>query len=690
MRRGGGEIGQSLAQRGRRADPRPDGQGFDAGAGMDVQRAPRLASCRDHGPGVLGQPLVGRQVQHMQHRRRGRIARRGRRPVDATGDAIASDHRNQRRARALVEVQPLDPPGGAVQGQAVAGLDPPHGRGRQVDDPRPPRRLVGGQHPARHGLGLGGDQHDGRVDVTRPLPHLTPHDQRARLIVARGVDEAQAQGLGRRLQRAGFHLQRRRLRPGQVVLGQRPDHPARARHHPHPRAALDRIQGEGFGQGHERIPQAHRPIDDIAAHRAARLARINGHPSPMAQGLDQLRQRRAAGPAGQPVAQQPVAAVVPDVRTGGKVGIGPRVPAPGAGPVDHAPAIERRHRIGVRLLQPGQHRFEVAPLAEVIALARRIRRQETLGAFGIDEEVGRIGALVDGRTAELGQADGLGHRDPGRGRRRAHAAGPVMVRMAPPGLQVLGPEHPGLAMGAVGDRCADLGVAVGRAGVEPVEVRSPRQTGAQIGQVVRPQMSRREIQMLVALAPVGDRRIPVDADEIDVRIGPQRIEMENRMARTIGRLVPEILAPVGGVADLGRRPEQTPDLGGQTLQLGDGRVAAVSAAHGGEAAQFRADDETLHAPGLDRQIGLVKHHAAQAPVAIEEGVHLGGRRRRALGAGLAGDPAAPRIGGLTRGRVHQDERIERDLQPAPLQLGDGLQHHRIGWRAAIGRKAVLA
>ena len=65
------------------------------------------------------------------------------------------------------------------------------------------------------------------------------------------------------------------------------------------------------------------------------------------------------------------------------------------------------------------------------------------------------------------------------------------------------------------------------------------------------------------------------------------------------------------------------------------------------------------------------------------------RQRRLHAAGLAGDAAAPGIGRLAGRGVHQDERIERDLQAPPLQLGDRLQHPRVGWRAAIGRRPVL-
>jgi len=61
--------------------------------------------------------------------------------------------------------------------------------------------------------------------------------------------------------------------------------------------------------------------------------------------------------------------------------------------------------------------------------------------------------------------------------------------------------------------------------------------------------------MLKPVAPVGERHIVVDPHEIDLRIGPERIEVKEHVARAVARLVSEILRPVGGVADLRARPE---------------------------------------------------------------------------------------------------------------------------------------
>jgi hypothetical protein len=61
--------------------------------------------------------------------------------------------------------------------------------------------------------------------------------------------------------------------------------------------------------------------------------------------------------------------------------------------------------------------------------------------------------------------------------------------------------------------------------------------------------------MLEPVAPVRQRHVVVDPDEIDLGIGPERIEVEEHVARAVARLVPEILRPVGRIADLRPGPE---------------------------------------------------------------------------------------------------------------------------------------
>jgi hypothetical protein len=54
--------------------------------------------------------------------------------------------------------------------------------------------------------------------------------------------------------------------------------------------------------------------------------------------------------------------------------------------------------------------------------------------------------------------------------------------------------------------------------------------------------------MLKAIAPIGEWHVVVDANEIDVAVCPERIEMEEHVARAVAGLVPEIFRPIGGIA----------------------------------------------------------------------------------------------------------------------------------------------
>ena len=58
------------------------------------------------------------------------------------------------------------------------------------------------------------------------------------------------------------------------------------------------------------------------------------------------------------------------------------------------------------------------------------------------------------------------------------------------------------------------------------------------------------VGMLEPVPPVRQRHVVVDADEIDLRIGPERIEVEEHVAAAITSLVPEIFQPVRRVSDL--------------------------------------------------------------------------------------------------------------------------------------------
>ena len=236
--------------------------------------------------------------------------------------------------------------------------------------------------------------------------------------------------------------------------------------------------------------------------------------------------------------------------------------------------------------------------------------------------------------------------------------------------------------------------------------------------------------MLKAIAPVGEWHVVVDTDEIDLRIRPERVEVEEHVAAAVVRLVPEILRPVGGIADLRPDPEDRADIGEQ-IPIGlHGRIGAGSGSDRRQSRHLGADQERIDPARRRAEMGVVQHHAPQAPVAgcagpadtlardaeargrrraEQRGDLRGGRGGLVDGPGIAsgrrtGDPSSPRECGLARvggvvgigvrqavaGRhVHQDERIEGHPQPARLHLLDGLHHREVGRRAAIDRPILV-
>ncbi len=79
----------------------------------------------------------------------------------------------------------------------------------------------------------------------------------------------------------------------------------------------------------------------------------------------------------------------------------------------------------------------------------------------------------------------------------------------------------------------------------------------------------RRSSVVGAVAPVGERPVDVDADGVDVGGGPERVEVEVDVAGAVGRLVAEVLRPVGGVGDLGGRAEHGLHVGGEIGERGD-------------------------------------------------------------------------------------------------------------------------
>ncbi|EGF95348.1 proteophosphoglycan ppg4 [Brevundimonas diminuta ATCC 11568] len=354
--------------------------------------------------------------------------------------------------------------------------------------------------------------------------------------------------------------------------------------------------------------------------------------------------------------------------------IGPRVPAPDIRTLQHRPAIDARDRVVHRLRIVPQHSLDQPPLHPVVAGARRVRRQSVLAALRILEQVRRIAPAIHRRTAELGQPDRLHPRNPGRRRRLPCAAHALMMPVRPPALQILITPDPVFAVGAVRDRRAPLRRPIRRAGVEPVIPLAARDLRRQIGRVRRP-FEIFGVPPAVAAAPVAHRRIPIDADVIDIRVRPQRIEVKPNLSVP---LPAEILRPVGGVAQLDPRPDHRPALRRQRPKLRHRRKAPVRIPRPGQPPHLRADQQAVR-PLIRRHPGIVQRQPPQPPTARrpEQGRDLS----RRPGPVRPRDPPSPRIAGA----VHEDEGIQRHLQPARLQRPDRLPHALVRRRPAIGR-----
>ena len=252
-----------------------------------------------------------------------------------------------------------------------------------------------------------------------------------------------------------------------------------------------------------------------------------------------------------------------------------------------------------------------------------------------------------------------------------------MVRVRPPALQVLATPDPVLAVGAVLNRRAPLHRPIRVRGVVPVIPLAARHLRRQIGRVRRP-LELIRVQPALAAAPVAHRRVPVDSDVIDVGVRPQRIEVKPYLSLL---LPAEILRPVSGIAQLHPRPDHRPAFSRQRPQLRHCRKAPARIARPRQPAHLRTDQQPVR-PLLGRDPGIVQRQPAQAPAVgrPEQGRHLG-RRPRSI---RPRNPPPPRI----TGTVHEDEGIQRHLQPARLQRPDRLPHAVVRRRAAIGRTAL--
>ena len=120
---------------------------------------------------------------------------------------------------------------------------------------------------------------------------------------------------------------------------------------------------------------------------------------------------------------------------------------------------------------------------------------------------------------------------------------------------------------------AVLGVSVDRRRVVPVIALTSGNVPEEIGRIIW-SLSERGIEMTFVVAPVGERRIPVDADEIDIRVSPERIEMKVNIAGSVLGMMTEILGPVGGIGDVGAGADDRPDVACKALQFAHSRISA--------------------------------------------------------------------------------------------------------------------
>ncbi|SUZ34100.1 hypothetical protein ROE7235_03882 [Roseibaca ekhonensis] len=388
-----------------------------------------------------------------------------------------------------------------------------------------------------------------------------PRLDEGRVVVLVGPRDLPLQRLRQLGLLAARQLQHVALARGHKIVGREGHDRGAAAHEEadHP-LGLDGVESEVARQRCDRGARAFQRGDGVALHRAPETGDVDailGQPGAQAEVPDECCQRHRAKPPGQPVAEPPVRPVRPDVGQRWKKRIGPRVPGPGGafGNVHHSAAVDRRHRVVRDLAPPEICRFEIGALDGVVAPAPREVRREALRRLRIEEDVGLVGAPVDGGTAELGEPDRLRLRRPCRRRPALHPTGAVVVRVRPPGARILVAEHPWLGGGTVRDGGPYLRRAIRRAGIEPVEALAARDVSLQVGAVVDRGPALGRVRMLEPVAPVRQRHVVVDPDEIDLRIGPERIEVEEHVAAAVAWLVSEVFRPVGSIAEAHTRPE---------------------------------------------------------------------------------------------------------------------------------------
>ena len=225
-------------------------------------------------------------------------------------------------------------------------------------------------------------------------------------------------------------------------------------------------------------------------------------------------------------------------------------------------------------------------LREVGAPAARKIGQRALRRFRIGKDVRLVRPLVGRGAADLGEEERLALRHPRRRLLDLLAVDAVVVRLRPPAPQILVAKDPRLAESAVGDRRALAQAPRLEGRIIPVETLAAGDRCAQSGRIIRPGKPIGIAGRIVRVAPVRQRHVIVDADRVDIRMRPQRIEVEIDVADAVERMVAEIFAPVGAVGDLRRRPEHRAHLAGQRAERLDEGEIVVLVAQRGQPAQL--------------------------------------------------------------------------------------------------------
>src|SRR5690554_5925919 len=236
------------------------------------------------------------------------------------------------------------------------------------------------------------------------------------------------------------------------------------------------------------------------------------------------------------------------------------------------------------------------------------------------------------------------------------------MRVFPPAANILVAPHPRLVIRTVSNRRANLRRrGLGRV-VEPVIPLATLYIGLQIVQIIdRPPMG---IRVVLPLAPVRQRHVIVDSDEIDIFIGPQRIEMKIPVARAILRLIAEILRPIRRIADLDLWPQQRTHFCRQIYQCGDRRKAAISAPYLRQPAHLGTDTKALDTTHSRTERRIVQDKAPITPLVRATVVNRAARVRwrkseqieiRVL------SPAANRSGGVRP--LRSNSKVARTRSP---------------------------